>query len=154
MPILDQRACGDCTACCTHLPIGEGVVGAEAKPSGVACPHLASRGCGIYDDRPVVCSRFRCAWLAAKNWPEAWRPEQSGLLCLREMLPDGKPGALVQEIRSGALLAPQAPDILLALMRTCAVVVVVGPDGQRRLMHGCWAPQVVGAGEGQLMAAR
>ena len=142
---LEKRACGDCTACCTHLPIPAGIVGPAAKLAGAPCHHLSKSGCGIYDDRPAVCARFRCAWLAATDWPAAWRPDQSGLLCLREILPDGKPGALVQETRPGALLEPEAKDILLALMHSCAVVVVVGPDGRRRLMHGCWTPDVATA---------
>jgi hypothetical protein len=144
LPVVAQRRCGDCTVCCTHLPIPEKVVAETAKPAGVPCPHLSLGGCGIYQNRPDVCSRFRCAWLSAEDWPETWRPEQSGLLCLREILPDGKPGSLVLESRAGALLEPQAKDILLALMRSCSVVVVVGPDGKRRRMHGCWAPEVDG----------
>lgn len=139
LPIVDRRTCGECTACCTHLPIPENVVGQASKPAGIPCPHLSHGGCGIYDHRPGVCSRFRCAWLSCEEWPENWRPEQSGLLCLRETLPDGRPGSLVMESRAGALLEPQAKDILLALMHSCAVVVVVGPDGKRRRMHGCWS---------------
>ena len=145
LPVVQARTCGDCTACCTLLPIPEGIVGNAAKPAGAACPHLRNEGCGIYNDRPTACSRFRCAWLADQDWPDAWRPKQSGLLCLREILPDGRPGSLVQEVRSGALLEPKAKDILLALMYSCAVVVVIGPDGKRRRMDGCWAPDIVEA---------
>jgi hypothetical protein len=141
LPLINQRMCGDCTACCTWLPIPEGVVGGRAKPPGVACPHLSDSGCGIYCRRPVICEHFYCAWLATDNWPDAWRPDRSGLLCLHEILPDGKPGSLVLEIRPGALLAPQAKDILLALMRISAVVVVIGPDGRARSMQGCWDPE-------------
>jgi hypothetical protein len=141
LPVLETRSCGDCSACCTHLPIPEGVVGPAAKPGGVPCPHLAKRGCGRYDERPVICSRFRCAWLATEDWADAWRPDRSGLLCLREILADGQPAALVQETRSGALLEPPAKDILLALMHSCVHVVVVCPDGKRRRMHGSWMPR-------------
>lgn len=113
-------------------------MGPAAKPAGAPCPHLNQSGCGVYPDRPAVCSRFRCAWLANRAWPETWRPDKSGLLCLRETLPDGTPGSLVLESRAGALLEAPAKEILLALMRVCATVVVAGPDGRLRLMRGCW----------------
>jgi hypothetical protein len=125
------------------LPIPEGVVGASAKPSGLPCPHLTDSGCGIYSRRPTVCTRFRCAWLAADDWPDAWRPDQSGLLCLHEILPDGRPGSLVMETRTGALLEPNAKHILLGLMRVSAVVVVIGPDRRARSMHGSWDLETV-----------
>src|SRR5487761_1334418 len=38
MPILDHRACGDCTACCTHLPIGKEWL--APRPNRPALPAL------------------------------------------------------------------------------------------------------------------
>lgn len=138
--IVISRTCGSCTVCCTHLPIPAQIVSAAAKPAGEACPHLCRAGCGIYSRRPEVCSRFQCAWLADGDWPEEWRPDLSGLLCLRETLHDGSAGALVAETRPGALLEPQGEAILLALLRNTRRVVVAGPDGKRYLMYGADEP--------------
>ena len=139
--IVFSRTCGSCTACCTHLPIPANVVSAPPKAAGESCPHLCKAGCVIYQDRPAICARFQCAWLANLDWPEEWRPEQSGLLCLRELMDDGSPAALVSEIRPGALLEPIAQEILLHLLENTRRVVVVAPDGSRHLMIGSYEPQ-------------
>lgn len=138
LPIL--RQCGECTACCTRLPIPPGIVSLEAKPAGAPCPHLCQAGCSIYALRPDICSRFQCAWLADGAWPGEWRPDRSGLLCLREILADGYPAALVMEARPGALLEPLAEAILLRLLQGARRVVVIAPDGSRHLMHGSYDP--------------
>ena len=138
--IVFSRTCGSCTVCCTQLPIPAQVVSAAAKPAGEACLHLCRSGCGIYQHRPDVCTRFQCAWLADGDWPDEWRPDLSGVLCLRETLADGSTGALVTETRPGALLEPQGEAILLALLRNTRRVVVAGPDGKRYLMHGADEP--------------
>jgi hypothetical protein len=138
LKLYDPRDCGDCTACCTHLPIGAGVVSADAKPAGKDCGHLCSQGCGIYELRPKACADFHCAWLNDRDWPEAWRPDESGLLCLREMLEENLPAALVYEIRRDALLLPVANEILTELVRISVVVAVVGIDQSRRLLPGQW----------------
>jgi hypothetical protein len=122
------------------MPIPARIVSAEAKPAGQPCPHLCGAGCGVYQRRPEVCSRFQCAWLADGDWPEDWRPDLSGLLCLRERLADGSSGALVVETRPGALLEPQGEAILLALLENTRRVVVLAPDGKRYLMYGASEP--------------
>ena len=140
LKIYYGRECGECAACCKHLFIPANVVSAAAKPAGEACPHLGGAGCGIYDGRPSVCSRFRCGWLADDEWPDDWRPDVSGLLCLREFLDNGLPAALVSETRPGALLEPLAKEILLHLLQNTSHVVVVAPDGRRHLMLGSYKP--------------
>jgi hypothetical protein len=149
LKIYYGRECGDCSECCTHLGIPAHVVSAAAKPAGEGCRHLCDSGCGIYDARPGVCARFRCAWLADHDWPDAWRPDQSGLLCLREFLDDGLPAALVSETRPGALLEPAAKEILLRLLENTSRVVVVGPDGKRHLMVGSYATEAAPAIEAE-----
>ena len=130
--------CGSCTACCTHLPIPARIVSPAAKPAGEPCPHLCQSGCSIYQQRPDICARFQCAWLANGDWPEEWRPDRSGLLCLRETLADGLSGALVMETRPGALVEPLAKEILLQLLENTRRVVVAAPDGKRYLMYGAF----------------
>lgn len=123
------------------MPIPADVVSASPKAAGEPCPHLCTSGCAIYRNRPAVCARFQCAWLACNDWPEEWRPEQSGLLCLRELMDDGSPAALVAEVRPGALLEPVAEEILLKLLQNTRRVVVVAPDGSRHLMFGSFEPE-------------
>lgn len=143
--IYSGRVCGDCTACCVYLPIAAGVISQNAKPAGEPCEKLCDSGCAIYEQRPVACSQFRCAWLADDDWLDEWRPDRAGLLCLRELLDDRLPAALVVETRRGALLEPQAESILLHLLSKTALVVVVGPDGKRRLMCGQYRQDQGGA---------
>lgn len=72
------RKCGKCDACCVALTIDEPGI---AKYAGVRCRHLTdSSGCGIYSTRPNLCRTWRCAWLAVPSFPEALRPDRSGVI--------------------------------------------------------------------------
>ncbi len=135
-----SRHCTPCTVCCVALPVPEGLLGPECKPAGVACQDLGPRGCLRYASRPAVCSGFRCAWLADRGWPESWRPDRSGLLCLREDLLGTTPAAAVYEVVAGALAQPVASDILRALRHTTAAVALVHNDGRREGIFGEWNP--------------
>ncbi|WP_419808290.1 YkgJ family cysteine cluster protein [Sphingomonas sp.] len=76
-PVLADRACGDCTVCCTVLHVD---TPALKKPAGVACVHLTAHGCGIHAVRPVICRTWFCAWRRVATMPDAARPDRSGLL--------------------------------------------------------------------------
>lgn len=102
------------------------------KAAGVPCTNMAAGGCRKYAFRPKACRDFLCAWLADPAWPEAWRPDRSGLLCLREELDTGVVGAAVYETIPGALRSPNAEQILHALYETTAILVVVDSHRQRR----------------------
>lgn len=52
-----MRRCGPCRECCIVMSIEE-----IDKPHDTACPHLCSKGCGIYDKRPGECAKFNCMW--------------------------------------------------------------------------------------------
>lgn len=88
--LVADRTCGDCTVCCTVLPI-------EAdgfdKSSGVTCRHCISTGCAIYADRPRPCRDFDCGWLQLPMLDDAWRPDRSGVLVVadNEGIPAGYP---------------------------------------------------------------
>jgi hypothetical protein len=83
MPIepvrIVDRTCGTCSLCCKVLEIPE-----LAKPKGCWCVHVTERGCGIYQDRPGVCRRFICAWLADGKLPDAWKPSLCGMVLVEE----------------------------------------------------------------------
>lgn len=76
-PVLADRACGDCTACCTVLTVNTPEF---AKPAGTPCVHLTTQGCGIHAVRPRICRTWFCAWRRIAHMPEAARPDRSGLL--------------------------------------------------------------------------
>lgn len=76
-PVLVDRACGECTACCTELTVDTPDF---AKRAGTPCVHLAERGCGIHAVRPRICQTWFCAWRRVASMPEEARPDRSGLL--------------------------------------------------------------------------
>jgi len=140
------RHCGACTACCTHLPMPEGVVIPGAKPAGVACPYVEALGCRNYARRPRICAEFHCAWLRDTTWPGSWRPDRSGLLCLRETLEEDLPAAAVYEILPGALERPGAAAILDVLRECTDMTVVIEYGRQQRRVLGKWAAHAPAVG--------
>ncbi|WP_277984332.1 YkgJ family cysteine cluster protein [Sphingomonas faeni] len=76
-PILLNRECGDCTACCTELTVKTPEF---AKPAGTPCIHLCDQGCGIHAVRPRICRTWFCVWRRVASLPDAARPDRSGLL--------------------------------------------------------------------------
>jgi len=76
-PVLADRECGDCVACCTVLTVDTPDF---KKPAGTPCTHLVSRGCGIHAVRPHICRTWFCAWRRVAGMPDEARPDRSGLL--------------------------------------------------------------------------
>lgn len=79
-----MRTCGDCTVCCFI-----GGVPALNKAAHSQCPYL-DKGCSIFesDNRPKVCSSFKCLWLQGMGLPED-RPDLSGVMCSANKLNGG-----------------------------------------------------------------
>lgn len=76
-PVLANRSCGDCTACCTVLTVDTPDF---KKPPETPCIHLSSRGCGIHAVRPDICRTWFCVWRRVAALPDWARPDRSGLL--------------------------------------------------------------------------
>jgi len=76
-PILADRECGECAACCTVLTVD---APGFSKPAGARCEHLTSHGCGIHAVRPHICRTWFCGWRRVASLPEDARPDRSGLL--------------------------------------------------------------------------
>ncbi|HUT11915.1 MAG TPA: hypothetical protein VMY42_15545 [Thermoguttaceae bacterium] len=133
------RDCKACSACCNYLRIPPGEVGPGIKPAGVLCPRRSADGCRIYSRRPRLCADFQCAWLSDPSWPMAWRPDQSGLLCLKEEIETGMSAAAVYEIRGDALQKPVAAEILEDLQETVALIVIVDMQQRRHRLWGKWS---------------
>ncbi len=86
MPVINQRNCKPCTACCEGwLDIQTPVVQAHL---GKACSHCKSEGCAIYEDRPQnPCQSFHCAWRQEGSLlPHAMRPDLSGVIVMTDKL--------------------------------------------------------------------
>ena len=76
-PVLAERACGDCTVCCTVLTVDTPEF---KKPAGAPCVNLCADGCGIHEVRPRICRTWFCAWRRVAAMPDGARPDRSGLL--------------------------------------------------------------------------
>jgi hypothetical protein len=76
-PVLADRACGDCTACCTVLTVDTPDF---KKPADTPCTHLATHGCGIHAVRPAICRSWFCGWRRVAGLPDEARPDRPGLL--------------------------------------------------------------------------
>lgn len=76
-PVVADRACGDCTACCTVLTVDTPDF---KKPAGAPCIHLASQGCGIHAVRPHICRTWFCGWRRIAGLPDDARPDRSGIV--------------------------------------------------------------------------
>jgi hypothetical protein len=76
-PALDDRACGDCVACCVLPDIDTPQL---KKPEGQVCVHCTGQGCGIYETRPEVCRSFNCAWKRIASMPPETRPDRLGVM--------------------------------------------------------------------------
>ena len=71
--------CGECTACCTLLPIEP-----IDKPVNTLCEYCNGYGCRIYDTKPQTCTEFECAYLQADGVPEALRPDKCGIIFIKK----------------------------------------------------------------------
>jgi hypothetical protein len=58
------------------------------------------------------------------------------LLCLEDTLPSEAPTATVFEIQSGALLKPEAAEIVSHLLESVAALSMVDAQGQRETLLG------------------
>lgn len=74
LPILQERQCDTCRACCTPLGIPE-----LDKPPGVTCKYLVADGCSIYDKRPQDCRDYYCGWRLGVGHVDH-RPDRVGIL--------------------------------------------------------------------------
>jgi len=98
----DFNECGECKACCIHLPIAaeETMI---TKPVGTPCKFLCEQGCSIHDkpDQPTMCKQYRCLW---RRWewmgrqPDL-RPDKLGVIF--GVFPDSK--VVLFETKEGAL---------------------------------------------------
>lgn len=124
---MKPRACGTCNACCVALNIDE-----LEKAAHVPCSHLASKGCGIYEDRPSVCRGFQCLWLSG-NLPAECRPDRFGVVAFGRKV-DGELVANVVECAPGALNRPEVLSVIQQYAAKAPTVIV--PKGKHASLVG------------------
>jgi len=129
-----ERHCGACTACCTYLPLPDEAIHRDTKPVCEPCPLVGTLGCRRHARRPRACADFSCAWLSDPLWPKAWRPDCSGLLCVREAIDGHRSAAVIFEIRPGALATQAGNDLVNHLLQTTAALTIVDACGRRRAL--------------------
>ena len=86
MPVINQRNCQPCTACCEGwLHVRTPVATAHL---GKACAHCVNHGCNIYSTRPPEpCQSFHCAWRQEGSLlPYQMRPDLSGVIVMTDQL--------------------------------------------------------------------
>jgi hypothetical protein len=71
---MRKRKCGECTECCTHIPVKP-----LNKPAGVDCQHQCKAGCAIYETKPECCTTYSCSWLEGEL-PAYMRPDKCGMI--------------------------------------------------------------------------
>lgn len=136
-PVLPERDCGDCTACCTHLTVNSPDF---AKPAGIACSHLTPGGCGIHAVRPHICRTWFCVWRRRADLSDAARPDRSGLLVSLNFV--GQPQNCLEAVSINIRMLPGSDAIrnglaAATLDRLCRDLVPVWfSDGEEKmLMH-------------------
>jgi Fe-S-cluster containining protein len=136
-PVLADRTCGDCTACCTVLMVDTPDF---KKPAGMPCTHLASHGCGIHAVRPHICRTWFCAWRRVADMPDETRPDRSGILVSLNFVHEPRNCFEGVSINVRALAGSDAIETGMAaiiLDRLCDQLVPVWfSDGSKKmLMH-------------------
>lgn len=132
---MQQRKCGDCTACCTLLGVSS-----LNKPKNTKCEHQCKKGCAIYDKRPEGCRAFECLWLRGAFGPLD-RPDKLGIVfsTTNPDVPIDTPvgqfpqGLVAMEMFEGAAKTKKGQKIL-ARTRHVPVIVVPPNDGPRQLL--------------------
>ena len=66
--------CGECTLCCSLLPIEW-----LDKPANTPCIHCDA-GCLIHDTKHYECSSFECSWLQSGVDNPELRPDKCGVI--------------------------------------------------------------------------
>ena len=115
----DERSCWGCDACCRE---GTGSVTAAQKEAYQRCPRLLAAPnqdggwCAAYEERPVGCRAYQCAWRLGLV-PERLSPLHVGVVATLSHRPGGGYVLEVAEIEPGALRSPDVKLMIAELTR-------------------------------------
>mgnify|MGYP001561024974 CR=1 FL=1 len=140
LPLIQERSCGNCRACCTPLGITE-----LNKAPGIPCRHLVKGdcgGCGIYETRPLECREYFCGWRCGIGDLNQ-RPDHSGVLLTprenRADIIEGLPeiSFVAHEVWRKAFRRPAAVDLMTDVAsRGFIVFAIHGPELERCQVMG------------------
>ena len=134
-PGEETRRCAQCDACCVAVAVEE-----IAKPEQERCDHQTSTGkpgCAIYDERPLSCRVWSCAWLQGFGTSND-RPDKLGLI-FDAIETIGGPTIQAREVWAGAFYGNRAAGHLMRFSERMPVVLM-RRDGGRGLIG---PPEVV-----------
>ncbi|MCW5720396.1 MAG: hypothetical protein KIS86_04560 [Devosia sp.] len=96
LPVIEDRGCEGCTACCEFPPIRTEKL---QKPANTLCPHCAeASGCTVYEVRPDVCRGFYCGWFFLPELTSDWHPVRSGVVIRSEHFEEDVVTLLILEL--------------------------------------------------------
>jgi len=73
---INENKCGECTVCCTVLPISW-----LNKPANTPCKHcLVGGGCNVHLTKDSECKDFNCAYIQSGNTHVELRPDNCGIM--------------------------------------------------------------------------
>ena len=79
IPVIPERQCGDCKACCEGWLHAD--IYGEKMYSGRPCHFICETGCSIYKDRPIEpCVSYKCLWLKENKIPGWMKPNKCGVI--------------------------------------------------------------------------
>jgi len=133
--VKKSRQCGECIACCVHLPF-EQVGEVNAKAGHVRCNKLSEgcEGCSIYANRPQFCRDYMCQWiLRDKTLNYRMRPDKCKILVhIKQDELGGCPGLAITEMGKGAFHTPENKKAIRKFMmqKKWSSVVLVAYSGK------------------------
>ena len=112
---MTNRQCFPCKACCEGWLTAE-INGKKMMP-GKPCIHVTERGCGIYENRPVVpCVSFNCGWLKDPvSLPEHMNPALCGAIVILDRKWQGR--NVIRAIPTGEKIPADTLEWLMAFSR-------------------------------------
>jgi len=133
--LVQRRECGECQVCCIVPTIDAPDI---QKDCGSSCRNSLQGGCGIYETRPEVCRIFYCGWRRSGDFPDDWRPDQSGIFAVLEVntLPQFKPLAVALHLVGNPLKTVRRPDFIdfvIKNVRSDVALYLMLPKGKGML---------------------
>ena len=131
-----QRACGECSLCCTVLRVDE-----LAKLGGTPCRHLgAEGGCSIHPRRPQICRSYECLWLRGA-FDANDRPDRLGAVLDLIQTGDGVSLAIREGVPGAFERSPRLQEIAAQYRETMPVRItnaddVMNPDKPFKILLG------------------
>jgi hypothetical protein len=130
LPMINP--CGECTACCTALAVGE-----IGKAQNESCQHICEQGCSIYETRPASCRKYECIWLYSQSktpFPPEWRPDRLGAV-IEGTITNAGPVIVVRELHPGAADEEKVRQVYTYLSSLSkGSVMVVHPDNAKTIL--------------------